>query len=73
MKYDLILKVLRQIAKIVMYRVNKKTICNIFKNLMNALNGLAFTFHYVLTIYIQFIQSIRKISYLNLLSLSLLK
>lgn len=43
------------------------------KNLMNALNGLAFTFHYVLTIYIQLIQSIRKISYLNLLSLSFFK
>ncbi len=31
MKYDSILKVLRQIAKIVMYTVNKKTICNVFK------------------------------------------
>ncbi len=31
MKYDLILKVLRQIDKIVMYTVNKKTICNVFK------------------------------------------
>lgn len=31
MKYDSILKVLRQIAKIVMYTVNKKTICSVFK------------------------------------------